>query len=342
MLDYWMGGSRRAVAAIMGCSLLLLGCTDSPPPREEIYAVVYTGESFVAAGSWEPSDDPDDARALIALSPDGVTWEFIRLPFESPLWSLAYGNGRLVASGDWLYTSPGGLCCDERSITLFSDDGRTWTQANVTAGRRSVEFAAGMFWIGLDLVSLDGETWRNVSPTPEGADTALATPELMYAMGPSADSGATEVYSSADGASWTFECESPDLWLLDSTAPVTRGSPGSFYVGVNTGYEGGNRSALWRGDTLCDGSVLHGEDVPFIQDMLDVSGAVLVASHSGLWLGEGSEHTRWTRIQRAGAGFESLASSDSHIVAAGSGGSMFYSTDDGRSFIEASIVDGGP
>jgi hypothetical protein len=340
MCDRWMRRSRPALAAMVGFQLLL-ACTSAARPREGFYDVVYTGESFVAVGSWEPTDDPSEVRALIALSTDGVTWEFIRLPFESPLWSLAFGNGRLVATGSWFYTPPGGLCCDQRSITVFSEDGRTWSQANVTPGRQAVEFAGGMFWIGLDLVSHDGETWGNVSQTPLGADAAMATPERMYAMGPGAGSGATDVYSSADGATWTFECENPHLWLPHDGPPVTRRSERYFFVGSNMVDESGTRSTLWRGDTLCEGRLLGGEDVPFIGDVYDVSGATLVASNTGLWLGEGSGQPRWTRIHRASGGFESLAASDSTIVAVGSSRSLFYSTDDGRSFIEASIADSG-
>ncbi len=268
-------------------------------------------------------------------STDGESWETIRLPDETPLWSIAYGNGRYVATGNWLYSIAGEPCCSERGVTFYSTDGRVWQRASGVSGHAAVAFSAGRFWLGVDFVSLDGESWTPAAALPAiYSPFVIPTQALMYAAAVVSDASELDIYSSSDGTAWTLECQI-GRWGGDLISHEASG--GIYLVQNEYGAEQGFISALLsEGMDVCNTTLAEFSSPPAVRSLHKSSDGLLVASGGGIFFDEASSPAVWENVFSSQWTYHDFAASPDTIVGVGDGGAAF-SRDDGRTFEPAPV-----
>jgi hypothetical protein len=175
-------------------------------------AVAAGGSGFVFVGTELADPGAGDASvgAIVATSPDGLTWTFN----EPTAPVFADGAMRGVAAGPSGYVAVGQVQLVPAVWT--SADGRSWTQlpgaiTPATASLRSVASGPGGFVaVGDDSgaatswTSADGQAWHAAPRSPEldGARMARVawTGSSYLAIGESGGNGAA--WASADGLAW--------------------------------------------------------------------------------------------------------------------------------------------
>ena len=145
-------------------------------------AIVYGDGKFITSSS----------NGYGAISIDGVNWTNMQIATDYT-WSLstiAYGNGRFIASG--------------MSNTYISTDGETWVKCANHVGCNAMTYGAGRFvsvHIESGAYSTDnGETWIKV-PITDGSYNWLG---ITYANGLFVAGGQNGyITTSIDGATWS-------------------------------------------------------------------------------------------------------------------------------------------
>lgn len=194
----------------------------SPNP---LNAVGYVGGVFVAVG----------AKGTIRSSSDGVSWTDHVSGTMIDLRGVTYGNGAWVVTGgdiDFFYNPV-------RNVVLRSLDLVTWVEsstpvAGTYAVLHGVAYGAGVFvavgWQSsfhygfqygeILLTSTNGASWSRLTITDESqitSDFDLLT--IHYANGTFVASGLLGIYTSTNGAQWTFRGDShPSLNVLQGAA----------------------------------------------------------------------------------------------------------------------------
>jgi hypothetical protein len=153
--------------------------------------------SIVATALEGVPDDPNVGRGVIFHSSDGLEWSRVATDLPFVPYAVAYGNGRFVALATRY----------ERDFysaaAYWSDDGITWTAADIPATQCGSRLAFGNgFFLGIcdggHLRSADGTSWENVGPAPE------------YASG-----GGVEF---ANGTFVSFPASATNVWVGDGDA----------------------------------------------------------------------------------------------------------------------------
>ena len=132
----------------------------------------------------------------------GVTWSNVALPNSGQWNDIAYGQNTFVMSTSQFFYN---------KVARSTNDGLTWTDANVTASTtnenyRTVKYGNGKFILaggGTSYISTDaGATWTAGGP---GFSTALAYGNGLWVniKGSQFGGAATVNYSTNDGVTWT-------------------------------------------------------------------------------------------------------------------------------------------
>lgn len=143
-------------------------------------------------GQWLLAGD-----AGLVASPDGITWTMLASSSSFNGGSVAYGNGRFVASDI------------SGRIAVSTDRGATWIDSSKKAGLQQIAFAHDRFVGAPGLVSSpDGLNWSADVPVPGGAGHWLricVIDDVFYAVGttdPMQEKNGI-IARSDDGLSWT-------------------------------------------------------------------------------------------------------------------------------------------
>lgn len=161
---------------------------------EDIIDVIFVSalSLFIAVGYYSVG-----VAGGIATSADGTTWTLRYSTAPTPLRSVAYGNGIVVAVGG-------------SGAILSSPDGITWTvrQTSYTSANfQSVVYGNGRFVAGGNVSGLgcftasstEGVTWvRGADAFASGQVSAMTYGSVFMAVGPLA-----QIATSQDGLSWT-------------------------------------------------------------------------------------------------------------------------------------------
>ncbi len=132
-----------------------------------LMAVTFGGDRFVAVGFYRHPNDIgwQESDPVVLTSLDGETWTEAPDPPDLRWRSVAFGNGRFVATGFNPIT-----LLDE---ILVSDDGVTWDDVSVTnIPSTAITFGNGVFVLWGESnrieVSTDGENWEVVTAESVG------------------------------------------------------------------------------------------------------------------------------------------------------------------------------
>ena len=203
----------------------------SMPYQWQLESVVWAGSQFVAVGRVVGQAEPLQwDRALIATSPDGVTWTEQSVPDSGgKLLDVAWSGRRFVAVGSVVLTSIDGVTWSAvRTPMPFNDnwpaDAVTWggSQFVVLGGKAAMTSRDGVKWIerkaihasedvtwsgdrfvavgnDLPLTSPDGVTWSS-HPSPLGAYGWRA---VTWGDSQFVAVGSAGIMTSPDGMTWT-------------------------------------------------------------------------------------------------------------------------------------------
>lgn len=253
-------------------------------------------------GQWIVAGD-----AGLVASPDGITWKMLASGAGFRAGSIAYGNGRFVASDNSI----------DGRIGVSTDRGATWIDSSKKAALYRIAFAHDRFVATPGLISsTDGLTWSAEIPLPGGTGSwfrVTVVDDVFYAIGttdPIQESNGI-IARSNDGLSWTVVATVPHQ--LESIGGrngllVASGFMGEIWTssdGLSWKQADGRpllligpaaASILWVGDSLV-AATLTGQ---------------IVLSDDGI---------TWTKDEFASSGtMSAMASGNGQILAVGIGG----------------------
>lgn len=166
------------------------------PPGFTVQKVAFGNSTFVAVG---PS--------RVSYSSDGDSWTTVFPVGEDQLWDVCYGNGLFVVVGD--------------SVTSYtSADGISWTAHTTPGGgnnrSQSIVWTGSYFFSGgrltdtggsYNITSPDGYSWSLESSNIDGFGVVSFGASIFVG----ALNGGTEIYSSANGTTWTMRQDTGHL-----------------------------------------------------------------------------------------------------------------------------------
>ncbi len=269
--------------------LAVLACQ---PPREgdvaQLDAVLFSGERFAVAGGLREYEDgeyaPYATRAILAMSPDGETWE-PHLPDVDAEWTaLATGEGRWLAVSD---------CVEGDGAVAISEGGTTWTAYTGlpdacfhSAAVREGRFFAAQRPGGL-FESMDGVTWDEVERTLDGgggpAPWADGIDGVAYHGGTFVAWWGGATATSADGSAWEapgeLACGDGACDAIARVMPLDDG-----FAALAT--RGGGDEPVPYLATSADGASWTAREVP---------AALRAVAHGGdVYVGVAEEHLYWS------------------------------------------------
>jgi hypothetical protein len=192
-----------------------------------LLSVTHGAGRYVAVGQWFDvvGPDPDISREPVMLtSGDGLAWQAVTALPDVGLTSVAFGNGRFVATG-----------VDDATLAqvmLTSSDGLTWAVAAESdildqrvafGGGRFVVFGEASLQSSALGTSIDGESWdpRSVAPAARVAEVAPVGGSLLGSgtfdccFGEVPDLIEYFRLESADGVAWTVHPTDFRVLLFD-------------------------------------------------------------------------------------------------------------------------------
>ncbi|HWI63294.1 MAG TPA: hypothetical protein VNT75_15765, partial [Symbiobacteriaceae bacterium] len=244
------------------------------------------------------------ANGDVAISADGLTWDLQPRPKPEPLYlrSIVRGPDRFVATGLGVYTSVDGVTWKQQVPADWPLSSVVWGSGRYVAIRHNETVA-----------SLDGTVWQ-VGPAlgPERYLQGIVAGDTGFvAYGQSINGKDNEIYTSADGLTWTSQGLQPLIWSIT----YGKGLYVAFTISGNVITSPDGR--IW---TETKPPVREGVHVFFTGDQFVGMGteSVLLSADGRTWKVDGRQPARH--------GISNMAFGHGRLVAVGGAGSIIVAT----------------
>jgi hypothetical protein len=202
------------------------------PQGSRLYSVAQGGGRYVAVGK----------SGNLITSADGANWTNVVIEADCDLWSVAFGNGRFIVTGNTLaptsqltntpYWNP--YPTDRSGLVLTSTDGLNWTATQPPADDSFAEVtfgggrfvAVGSYGRAFAYTSEDGVQW-----TPVFVDDRFGY-RVTWGAGRFVASTSDRLYASTDGVHWDLVLSRPYIYISEVAYGEGQGFMGVAYGGT--------------------------------------------------------------------------------------------------------------